>query len=112
MSIPWFEQLDLQFRLTNSAIACISGRPLVVLVVCDLCRPDGSHVWMGWTTFVTWLSPGTKLYYVLAHVQYAPQRHQLLGGNLVLFLLNVCKTDAIWGQGYMLWAVQSWPICR
>ena len=109
-------QLTLQWHLTNSTIACGAGRTLVV--ICDLCRPDGSHVWVGRTAVVTWRWPGTKLYSVLAHVRYAPQGHQLKA--TCYFLPDVCKTDTIWGHRY-LWSeyllgstisihVQSWPI--
>ena len=84
----------------------------MLLAVCVLCRPDGSHVW---TTVVTWPSPGTKLYSVLAYVRYAPQGRQLLG-TTCYFLSDVCKTDAIWGQEYLPFgnfaiSIHSWPIC-
>ena len=84
----------------------------MVLAVCVFCRPDGSRVW---TTVVTWPTPGTKLYSVLAYVRYAPQGRQLLG-TTCYFLSDVCKTDAIWGKEYLPFgnfaiSIHSWPIC-
>ena len=87
------ELLALQWHMTNSTIA---SRAATVLVVCDLCRPGCSHVWVGRTGVVTWLSLGTKLYNVLANVRYAPQRHPLLEATCY-FLPDVFKADSIRG---------------
>ena len=111
----WVELLDLQWELTNSTIAC---RAPTVLVVCDLCRPDCSHVWMGQTTVVTWLSPGTKLLCTLTR-SICSSKAAAVGDNLLLsarclqsiFHLRL-RILAIWIPfGEYAISIHSWPTC-
>ena len=105
----WVELLVLQWQLTNSTIA---HRAATVLVVCDLYRPDCSHVWVDRTGVVTWLSPGNKLYSVLAHIWYAPQRHQLLEATcyfcqmfvkqMLSDVRDTCDRNTFWEVRYKL----------